>query len=79
MATRYEFLAAARITNIMQGLQDPRLLPQQLIWNQRIPDVPAMDEEIMARFVGQVLIDEDPQPQARHRDEPDDARAVAPA
>jgi hypothetical protein len=56
MATRYEFLAAARITNIMQGLQDPRLLPQQLIWNQRIPDVPAMDEEIMARFVGQVLI-----------------------
>jgi hypothetical protein len=56
MATRYEFLAAARITNIMQGLQDPRLLPQQLIWNQRIPDVPAMDEEIMARFIGQVLI-----------------------
>jgi hypothetical protein len=56
MATRYEFLAAARITNIMQGLQDPRLLSQQLIWNQRIPDVPAMDEEIMARFIGQVLI-----------------------
>jgi hypothetical protein len=51
-----EVLAAVRINGIMQGLQDPRLLPQELVWNKRIPDVPAADEEIMARFIGTPLI-----------------------
>jgi len=51
-----EVLSAVRINGIMQGLQDPRLLPQELVWNKRIPDVPASDEEIMARFIGTPLI-----------------------
>ena len=56
MPSSVELLQAARITGIMQGLQDIRLLPQQLVWNDRIPDVPATDEEIMAQFQGQVQI-----------------------
>jgi hypothetical protein len=49
-------LGAARVNRILNGLQDPRLLPAQLIWNQRIPNVPAFDEDIMARFVGTIQI-----------------------
>lgn len=51
-----ELLGAARVSRIVQGLQDPRLLPQQLVWSRRIPTVPAMDEEILARFVGTIQI-----------------------
>lgn len=51
-----DYLNAARVTGIIQGLQDPRLLPQPLIWNQRIPDVPAADDEILASYQGQLLI-----------------------
>lgn len=40
----------------MQGLTDPRLLPQPLIWNARVPDVPATDEEVSAKYVGTLLI-----------------------
>jgi len=50
------FFGSARITGIMQGLNDPRLLPQPLTWNARVPDVPATDEEVTAKYVGQVLI-----------------------
>lgn len=49
-------LAAARVNRLLGGLQDPRLRPQELVWNRRIPNVPAADEEITARFVGQVQI-----------------------
>jgi hypothetical protein len=56
MGNQYDFLNAARVTGIMQGLQDPRLMPQPLIWNGRIPDVPATDDEIMASYQGQLLI-----------------------
>jgi hypothetical protein len=33
-------LGAARVNRIMQGLQDPRLLPGQLLWTNRIPSCP---------------------------------------
>lgn len=47
---------AARITGVMRGLTDPRLLPVPLTWNQRVPDVPATDEEVTAKYVGTLLI-----------------------
>lgn len=50
------FFSAARISGIMQGLTDPRLLPVPLTWNARIPDVPATDEEVTAKYVGTLLI-----------------------
>ncbi len=50
------FFSSARVTGIMQGLTDPRLLPQPLIWNARVPDVPAVDEEATAKYVGTLLI-----------------------
>lgn len=47
-----EIFAAARINGIYQGLQDVRLLPGQAnIWTPRIPDTPALDEEITARYI----------------------------
>lgn len=56
MPVQYQLLAAARINAVMQGLLDPRLLPQQLLWRKRIPLVNAVDEEIMARFQGTIQI-----------------------
>lgn len=50
------FFDAVRVTGIVRGLTDPRLLPVPLIWNSRIPDVPATDEEVSAKFVGTLLI-----------------------
>lgn len=50
------FFGAARVTGIMQGLTDPRLLPIPLRWNTRVPDVPATDEEVSAKYVGTLLI-----------------------
>lgn len=51
-----DFFASARVTRIMQGLTDPRLLPVPLTWNARVPDVPAVDEEVTAKYVGTLLI-----------------------
>jgi hypothetical protein len=51
-----DFFSSARITGIMQGLTDPRLLPVPLTWNARVPDVPSVDEEISAKYVGTLLI-----------------------
>jgi hypothetical protein len=53
----FQLLSAARVNRILGGIiQDPRQLPAPLVWNQRIPDVPAADDEIMARMDGQVMI-----------------------
>lgn len=49
-------LQSTRINGVFQGLLDPRTLPQQLLWSQRVPDVPAEDGEIMARFIGNIQI-----------------------
>lgn len=51
-----DYLNSARVTGIIQGMQDPRLLPQPLIWNSRIVDTPAADDEILASYQGQLLI-----------------------
>lgn len=56
MAENLRFLQAVRINAIMNALQDVRTLSPDLIWSARIPDVPAVDEEIMARFVGHMQI-----------------------
>ena len=56
MAENLRFLRAVRINRIMQALQDVREMPSDLVWSSRIPDIPALDGEIMARFVGRVQI-----------------------
>lgn len=45
-----------RVGRIMNALQDPRLIPQDLLWSRRIPLQPAMDEDITARFFGTIQI-----------------------
>jgi hypothetical protein len=57
MPTQLELLGAARLTGIIQGLYDPRLLPQRPVWvGARVPIVPATDEEIFGRFIGVPVI-----------------------
>jgi hypothetical protein len=46
------YFASARVTGVMQGISDPRLGKIPLIWNSRVPDVPATDEEVTAKYVG---------------------------
>lgn len=49
-------LQNSRINGVYQGLQDPRVLAGQLLFSQRVSEVPADDGEIMARFIGYVHI-----------------------
>jgi hypothetical protein len=56
MSENLRFLRAVRVNAIMQALQDVREMPAELVWSSRIGDVPALDEEIMARFVGRLQI-----------------------
>lgn len=56
MPQAWQLLQAARLTRIIQSLQDVRQLPQQLKFLNRTPIVPAADAEIMARFTGFVTI-----------------------
>jgi len=56
MAVAWQLLQAARLTRIIQSLQDVRLLPSQLTFLGRTAIVPAEDSEIMARFTGYVTI-----------------------
>lgn len=56
MPQAWQLLQAARLTRIIQSLQDVRQLPQQLKFLERTPIVPAVDSEIMARFTGFVTI-----------------------
>lgn len=51
-----QLLGAVRVNKIMRSLQDKRGIPQRLSFLARTPVVPASDGEIMARFMGQVLI-----------------------
>jgi hypothetical protein len=50
------FFDAVRVTGIMRGITDPRLQPVELRWNNRVPDVPATDEEVTAKYVGTLQI-----------------------
>lgn len=51
-----QLLGAVRVNKVMRSLQDKRGIPQRLSFLARTPVVPASDGEIMARFMGQVLI-----------------------
>jgi hypothetical protein len=50
------FLDAGKVTRIIQLLQDIRTLPPQLIFLNRLPKVNAFDDEIMASYIGEVLM-----------------------
>lgn len=50
------FFESSRVTGIMQGITDPRLRQIPLTWNDRIPDVPATDEEVTAKYVGTLQV-----------------------
>lgn len=54
MALEY-LLAQTRIQAIIDEISDIRQLPQSLRFVNRIPSVPAMDEEILGRYSGRVL------------------------
>lgn len=56
MPENLRLLDAVRINTIMDALQDTREMAPELVWSQRIGDVPALDDEIMARFVGRTQI-----------------------
>lgn len=51
MPAGYDLFNNVRINSVMQGILDPRLLPQQFLFSKRIPTVRATDAEITARFI----------------------------
>jgi hypothetical protein len=56
MTPGYEFLSVLRLARIIQALEDRRLLPQELLFVNRTPITPAMDNEIIARNINRVQI-----------------------
>lgn len=56
MPSSWQILQAVRVNAIMQALQDVRTLPGELTFLSRTPITPALDGEIMARFIGRVQI-----------------------
>jgi hypothetical protein len=56
MPENFNILQVARVNAVMQGLLDVRTIPQDLVWNARIPDTPATDAEILARWTQRILI-----------------------
>jgi hypothetical protein len=56
MPENLNILQVARVNAVMQGLVDVRTLPQELVWNRRVPDTPATDAEILARWTQRILI-----------------------
>lgn len=55
MALEY-LLAQTRIQAIMDEISDIRQNPESLLWINRIPMVPALDEEILGRYTGRTLV-----------------------
>lgn len=51
MSAPYNILETARINGIIQALADVRELPGQLEFSRRVPEVPATDAEILARYI----------------------------
>lgn len=49
-------LAAQRVTRVIDELVDIRQYPEELTWVRRIPSVPTVDGEIMARYTGRVTV-----------------------
>jgi hypothetical protein len=56
MPENLQILSVARVNAIMQGLLDVRTIPQELVWNKRVPDSPATDGEILARWTQRMQI-----------------------
>lgn len=56
MPAGLEVLSVARIRQIWQGLQDVRTIPQTLVWLNRTRVVPALDAEIIGRYVGTTIL-----------------------
>ena len=55
MALEY-LLAQTRIQAIIDEISDVRQQPESLLWVNRIPSVPAMDDEILGRYTNRTLI-----------------------
>jgi hypothetical protein len=55
MALEY-LLAQTRIQAIIDEISDVRQRPENLLWVNRIPSVPALDEEILGRYTGRTLV-----------------------
>lgn len=57
MQPNLQLFNSLRVNGILQNvIQDPRLLPAPMVWESRIPDTQAPEEEIMARFYGVLLM-----------------------
>lgn len=52
----YGYLTALRLTKLMQAIQDVRALPQELIFVNATEFVPAMEGEIIGRWINRVQI-----------------------
>jgi hypothetical protein len=52
----YEFFSTVRINRMMRALVDVRGLPQDLVFLGRTPVVPALEGEVIARYVMRVLM-----------------------
>lgn len=50
-----DLLAVEVIQGVIDELYDINQIPQPLIWMSRIPTVPALDGEIIARYTGQIF------------------------
>jgi hypothetical protein len=51
-----EFLSVLRLSKVIQALQDVRDMPRDLVFLRRTPLIPALDSEIIGRWIGRVLI-----------------------
>ena len=56
MIPGYEYLSVLRVTRVMNALEDIRTLPQELKFVNRTPFVPAMEGEIIGRWINRVQI-----------------------
>lgn len=56
MTPGYEYLSVLRLGRIIEALEDKRLLPQELLFVNRTPITPAMDNEIIARNINRIQI-----------------------
>jgi len=56
MPAGYESLQVLRVNKVMNALQDVRDIPQQLKFLSRTSVVPAVDGEIMGRWIGRIQI-----------------------
>lgn len=50
------YFNSGRVTGVMNAQTDPRLMPGNLRWNERVPDVDSWEEEITAKYRGSLLI-----------------------